>query len=307
MTRPWLVPMLCLALLAASCKSDPEPHPLPSPTLPGLPSAAGRPLPEKIWGLTLDSVDPVEDAVDSVAAMKRTPTVRVVFDEGASASDYVDPVSRLSSYAYVLGELLDSYFVKDCDFNCYVARTQSYLMTLSGKVDLWEVGNEINGEWLGDGAMAKAQAAYRMVKLQGGQAALTLYYNEDCWEKADHEMFRWAEANVPAEMRSGLDYVLVSYYEKDCNDLRPAWGPVFKRLALMFPNSKVGFGEVGLEKGDASEKAAYLRRYYTMPDPSDRFIGGFFWWYGTQDLVPRSKPLWAVFNEVIGVSSIGTR
>ncbi len=47
--------------------------------------------------------------------------------------------------------------------------------------------------------------AYDLVKMRGKRAALTLYYNRDCWSAADHEMFTWANANIPADMKTGLD------------------------------------------------------------------------------------------------------
>jgi hypothetical protein len=98
-------------------------------------------------------------------------------------------------------------------------------------------------------------------------------------------------------MKQRLDYVLVSYYEDDCNGAQPAWPSVFQRLAAMFPNSVLGFGEVGTS--NKSRKAAYIQRYYGMQIDLPSYIGGYFWWYGKQDFVPSSKPLWSVFNQAI--------
>ena len=55
------------------------------------------------------------------------------------------------------------------------------------------------------------------LKSQGKVTALTLYYNTPCRRPAANEMFTWADANVPARMKTGLDYLLVSYYEVDCH------------------------------------------------------------------------------------------
>jgi hypothetical protein len=135
------------------------------------------------------------------------------------------------------------------------------------------------------------------VKGAGKKAALTLYYNEDCWANSSNEMFTWANKNVPANMKSGLDYVLISYYEDDCNNLQPNWPTVFSKLAAMFPNSKIGFGETGTNK--AGSKASYITRYYNMTINQPNYIGGYFWWYGWQDLVPMTNPLWTTFNNAI--------
>ena len=66
-------------------------------------------------------------------------------------------------------------------------------------------------------------------------------------------MFTSAQANVPDRMKQGVDYVLISYYEEDCNDLKPDWNAVFQKLALMFPKARLGFGKVGTSK--AADKA----------------------------------------------------
>ena len=110
-------------------------------------------------------------------------------------------------------------------------------------------------------------------------------------------MFTWAQANVPARMKTGLDYVLVSYYEDDCNGLQPDWQSVFQRLGAMFPNSKLGFGEVGTQ--NTARKTEFINRYYGTQVNVPNFIGGWFWWYYKDDMVPASKPLWGVLNNAI--------
>jgi len=97
-------------------------------------------------------------------------------------------------------------------------------------------------------------------------------------------------------MKSGLDFVLISYYEEDCNGLKPDWQAVFQRLSTMFPASRIGFGEVGTT---TTNKAEYLTRYYTMPITAPNYIGGHFWWYFRQDMVPSTLPLWSTLSSAI--------
>jgi hypothetical protein len=107
-------------------------------------------------------------------------------------------------------------------------------------------------------------------------------------------MFTWAAANIPERMKQGLDYVLISYYEDDCNGLRPDWQAVFDKLHVMFPNSQIGFGETGT--AHKNKKADYMRRYYSLNITTPGYVGGYFWWYGKQDLAPITKPLWSTFD-----------
>jgi hypothetical protein len=140
-----------------------------------------------------------------------------------------------------------------------------------------------------------AAAAFDIVVEAGEPTALTLYFNEDCWSDPENEMFVWTEANVPERMKQGLDYVLVSFYEDDCNDIQPDWLPVFERLAGIFPDASPGFGEVGTAV--ESRKVETIGRYYGMPRLMPRFVGGFFWWYFREDMVPSSTEYWSVLNE----------
>ncbi|GAA3030296.1 hypothetical protein GCM10020229_47170 [Kitasatospora albolonga] len=49
-------------------------------------------------------------------------------------------------------------------------------------MDVWEIGNEVNGNWLGSYAdvSTKITDAYRQVEAAGKRSALTLYYDIGC-------------------------------------------------------------------------------------------------------------------------------
>jgi hypothetical protein len=252
-----------------------------------------------IWGVTVDDVIPLVDTVAALGGLAPTRlTARVVFDEGQPPAYYARPVSAIHGVSDVMGEILDSQFVKNVSVGGYVDRATAYLDALGNDVDIWEVGNEVNGDWLGssDDVVAKIAGAYRAATARRRATALTLYYNAGCVSDPAHEMFAWAEAHVPAEMRDGLGYVFVSYYEDDCNGLQPDWPAVFHRLATMFPRAFLGFGECGTKFAD--KKESYLARYYQTKIPEGRFVGGFFWWYFGKDMVPRSKPLWETLHRL---------
>ena len=62
-------------------------------------------------------------------------------------------------------------------------------------------------------------------------------------------------------------------------------------FADMFPNAQVGIGEYG-KPGDAAVLKYFLG--YTNANP--RYIFAGLYWYGKQDLVPKTKTLWTVFS-----------
>ena len=281
--------------------TTPAPSPVaPPPASGGNPApTVGRQVPAPVIGVTVDDISNLSAITTALSKLSRMPTTRIVFDEHQPASSYRAATEAIHQVSYVMGEILDSQYMDTETVQGYLKRAENYYATLGDVVDIWEIGNEINGEWLGknEDVVAKMTGAYDLAKSQGRATALTLYYNEGCWEKRSNEMFTWTAANVPARMRQGLDYVWLSYYEEDCNGLKPDWDAVFTRLSAMFPDARLGFGEVGTTQSD---KAEYLRRYYALKPPVANYVGGYFWWYFKQDMVPYTQPLWSVFNAVIG-------
>lgn len=260
----------------------------------------------RVWGLTLDAVNNLSAIVTSLQNLNKKPTTRIVFDEFVPANDYVTAVSQIHNVSFIMGELLDSYYMNKYSLSQYAARTNEYLNLLGSKIDIWEVGNEVNGEWLGTtpDVVAKIDTAYSIVKAQNKKTELTLYYNQDCWSNSNNEMFYWVNKNLSSKLRNGLDYVLVSYYEDDCNGLQPNWQRVFDSLHVLFPNSKLGIGECGTKT--SGNKAAFISRYYKMNITTPNYVGGYFWWYFKQDCVPYTNALWTTFNNAISNSAAPT-
>lgn len=264
---------------------------------------AGAPY---VHGVTADSIVAPSDLVAALSALPHRPTTRIVFDRNQPPSYYAQAVPAVHAVSDVMGEIVDSKFVVNFTVAQYTQRTSDYLAAFPAGVDVWEVGNEINGDWVDatdggvDDVVAKISGAFDRVKAAGGRTALTLFGCSD--GDAAHDMFTWASANVPARMRAGLDYVLVSYYEGDCKAARNDWPAAFHQLRQMFPASAIGFGEVGAVDSagnridDPAVAGAYLQKYYGMSIAEPGYIGGHFWWYFAEQMVPRTKPLFPVLS-----------
>jgi len=278
-------------------------------------------LDDYIFGVTItnplyENEQEKNEIRDALASHVVKPTARFVFDECMypvdkcvaacnecwDPSGYQEPLENIASAAFVMGEILDSAYVVNYSVAEYIERTNEYLNRFDGLVDIWEIGNEVNGDWLGETAnvVDKIQGAYDAVTAKGGVTALNLYYNKSClYGKPEHEMFTWAQAHIPIDMRNGLDYVFFSYYEDDCNGVvhtQEEWQAVFDNLHLLFPNAKLGFGEVGTK--DADKKAEQMQRYYSLDIKGDYYVGGHFWWYYRQDCVPKTTELWSTLNSL---------
>jgi hypothetical protein len=248
-------------------------------------------LPAYFNGITLDAVqilttkeplsaeqqkarDALRNALEGLPIIT---VVRVVFDKDTRPSEYSESLNYLRSLKlkngkrkiYIMGELLDSDFLAryrwDCNkgdgctkdeteeakFHDYKTRINTYLKALDAQVDIWEVGNEVNGEWADEGCVKKSDGgcfsdtkeetdedgnkgkskpnpsntakkieyAIKEVIKKKKPIALTLIHQPECttWDK--NTMFAWATANLRSRInRYKIDYLLISYYEDNCDN-----------------------------------------------------------------------------------------
>ncbi|AIE87817.1 putative transmembrane protein [Fimbriimonas ginsengisoli Gsoil 348] len=258
--------------------------------------------------MTLDNAWDATPIVTAVTPFWKKVTTRVVFDPGVAPTDYLSTVKKIHLVANVLGEPVDSEPENtSLTVAQYRQRFSTYMTTLGKNVDIWEIGNEVNGEWTGPSAtMAqKISGAFQEAKSRQIKTALTLFYSDDSLN-TDREMVTWSRKYLSSTVLNGVDYVLVSFYPTTATGSHPNWTKIFTDLAALYPNAKLGFGELGLANEDgtlstnAAAKKALIQRYYKLADPiKSRFVGGYFWWEFQEDAVPKYKPLWRTFFDLI--------
>jgi hypothetical protein len=260
------------------------------------------------YGVTLDndagiSAKKLTLQTQALGALPKRPWARVVADIGTTPADFARSLPAVHGVASTIVELGDSSEVKGLSNDTYSAWVQSMTSTYASQVDVWEVGNEVNGEWVGRPAdeMARVQSAYDAAHAVGGKTMLTLYYNPNCWAKKSNELFTWlASGNVPAAMASGLDYVTISYYPGDCNNYWPSaatWQGVFDKLHKQFPQAQLGFGEAGTSQKSLStaSRIALWKRYVGVKITGDNYAGLGLWWTWAEDGVPAGSTFWNAF------------
>ena len=284
---------------------------MPATTPAVMPAATPGPVPAfagLVAGVTTD--DPTvrtAEQVDALASLPRRVMARVTLDVGTPAASYVASVSDLAKVADVMAEPLDSSDMSKVSAVAARARIEQLMTALGNTVSVWEVGNEINGDWVGADPMAKVEAMFDAARSAGRRTALTLYYENPAAPAFD--MLPWVDSHMPQghRMRSGLDFVFVSYYEDQNAGHRLTQAEldtIFDGLARRFPNAKVGFGEFGwgnsIPSSD-STRAELIRRFYgyRVPTVASYIVGGFYWHF-RQTMAPRSRPDWSVLNEAVG-------
>lgn len=253
-------------------------------------------IPSPLYGITLDDVSEhsITAIIDAIKALPVKPTARIVIDADKKPADFVSLLAGIHEVAYIMLCPCDSYdmaFYKTAE--SYKARFAECAAYLAPYVDIWEIGNEVNGEgWLGDSEKLiaeKVYTAWKYIHQQGFATALTAYMADP--DSQSIAMEDWLLNYIPPDMRNTLDYVLVSYYDDDNDGKHEEWQNMFKNLYNMFPNSLLGFGECGFAKPHNAGKTFNTQadRYYRMLPYNHRYIGGYFWWYWQEDCIPHKQ------------------
>ena len=280
-------------------------------------TAIGRPLPSTLYGTTVESVASLTALNTSLGMHTKRPTTRVVFQSGMNSTDYAAAVPNLRNVSYIFGQLYDSTAFSQASIAACEARTRDFLNRFGESIDIYEIGNELNGEWVGGSQAeidAKVLAIYNVIKTEYAslniRTAITLNY----WPTTNYYSFPWEKTetyaqNMPATLRNGVDYILLSFYETTGDPpVQPTdqnFATVLTTMATYFPNSKIGMGEIGAQgvadglpsNPTLAEKQRIANRYYGMHNSvksllganGSRYVGGYFWWYYYQDAVPYNK------------------
>jgi hypothetical protein len=274
--------LLCVALAAAgllTACATPQPGP--------------RPLPPYLAGVTVDDISDISGIISAERRLPITPVTRLYFDVTQPPSAYTQAIRELRPVSYLMGELLDSSDETRISVAGYRRRAEEFVASFGEKIDIWEVGNEVNGSWTGPYPMvsAKLTAGYRVVAARGLRTALTLYYNDGCGDgPGELGPLAFSRRYVPEYVRDGLSYVFVSYYPDQCGYARPSvsvWTRFFTALHELYPRALVGFGEIGLSDPVTTATLEYAKAeiayYYGLRVPLPYYMGGYFWWYYAED------------------------
>ena len=263
----------------------------------GLRCARARRPGELQWGYTLDSIEDADQALMSVAELApRDGWVRMVFDRAEPPETYRPAVGLAHSLGVrVIGQLLDSAQMGDVSPAAWRERVHRYVRALPN-VDEWEVGNEVNGTWLGRDVVAKIAYAARYVREHTrARTLLTLH-----WQLGEDEsrssMFEWAVRHLSPPLTRHIDDLGVSLYP-EVHPMGLALDRVLETLHARFPAQRLLISELGYWSPDLPHlwwwgsadrpkdrgRAAVARLYGSAILGYPYGGGGTYWWYYRQD------------------------
>lgn len=285
------------------------------------------------FGLTLDEsfANHVEsqDWVLQRLARSGTGWVRLVFR--ANPSDFAYEYGRsFTVYDKIIAELksknirimacvLDTtQWRRDLTPELYSRRVRNLVVRYASKIRSWEVGSELNGDWLGgpktplglEKTFRIYKAGVEAVKAHEPtlETVATLYWWEATAPGEEYSLGGWLKRYVPEGFGEGLDVVSLSLQPED-NPVGMAFERVFDQVREALPAQKLMLGSFGyVEKSelngywwfdpkdiDAARKdllVLYTAASCAMPRS---LCGGFWWQTLDQMLLPQTKKMTDLF------------
>jgi hypothetical protein len=243
-------------------------------------------------GFTVDSVSDYKAKCDLAKKLGGDNTwIRIVFDEDTVPDDYRPLVRYASDIGIsIMGLPVDSSDAKDYSTAQYLARYKQWVAAFP-EINVWETGNEVNGEWTGSDMAVKAWKASEYVHgCAGKKAVMTLFYQINTADEK-HSMFNWVQENVTPQMKTDIDTILISMYPEQAPAGPAAFDSVMHQVGETFPGAETGIGELGywidgeeqwwaFDKADpcGNAREELCERYYDMSYGYEGSIGGCFWW-----------------------------
>jgi len=283
-----------------------------------------------ILGVTLENLDNSTDPAffsqikASLRALPFRPTSRIVFQTDSKSplipnpEDYDGVVPELKNVSNIMGLILDSWYwdtlnYKRFNYQSVLKRSEAFLKNnaLVKSVDIWEVGNEVNGEWLFNGNREEVQrtvaSVCSLVKNARKKTAVTFYYYQpSCVGDTAFMIQNWVNSFLEIYPDAGrnIDYIFVSYYYNQCEKEEPDFKEIFSFLGSKFPFSYLGIGECGWTLNNRSDKKLEtINKFYStdikISGSYSNYIRGNFYWTYQKDCVAgfKSNPLWlAIYN-----------
>jgi hypothetical protein len=268
------------------------------------------------WGVTVDRINNYASVVQSVADLVQNVAndayMRVVFDEFVPAANY-DAIVNAAAAAHVVvvGQILDSFPMRQYSLLQWQARVQEYVDHFP-QITVWEIGNEVNGEWLGPQVKEKIEyaASYVKAKDPSDKTVLTFYWQMGTAGAAANALFQWISDNVSPALKANVDVVALSTWIGDA-PLGIAHDEVFERLHALFPTQQVMMGELGYWSPRTSQywwwrsqqnptttvRRALAKQMYLANLSFPYGLGGNFWWFYYDEMWGKT-PLWQDVNDV---------
>lgn len=266
----------------------------------------------------LDDLDWIAEAVrrsgaDWVRLVFRPNSTDFLYSSLRSFNEYDGVIEELAkNKVKVMGCVLDATaWPKTLTPELYAERTKNLVLHYRGKISSWEVGTELNGDWLG-GASAPftPEQVYRIYSAGANkvkeldstlETVATVYAWEETAPDAEHALSTWLPVQVKRGFGRNLDVVGVSIQPED-NPLGMGFERAFDAVGDAMPAQKLMVSSLGYV-----EKEELKGYWWLAPDDVDggrkditilyatascampRSLCGGFWWQTLDQMLPPGR------------------
>lgn len=210
----------------------------------------------------------------------------------------------------IVGQPCDSTYDKQLTTKQYLANLQLCVKTFP-QIQYWEVGNEVNGDWLSPTIVEKIITAIDFLAIYPTKLVILTLFWQINTATTQNGVFNWCSANLPLTTRNKINIITLSIYPEQA-PLGIAFDQVYSTLKYMFPTSLVAVGELGywipnqriywaMNQKDPLGKAKQMVAdyYYRTAFGYNWSIGGGFWWTFCDDVsTTQTSALQNVFHMI---------
>jgi hypothetical protein len=278
------------------------------------------------FGLTIDeSIFKRLDHYESlISAIKRSGAnwVRLVFRSNPedftyasmrSFTEYDSLVAELRDQDLrIMGTVLDTgQWPRTMTPQIYAERTKNLVLHYKNQIRSWEVGSEINGDWLGGvSAPLSLDQTYRIYSAGAAkvkeideslETVATLYWWDGTAPDAAHSLFGWLKRYSREGFGRSVDVLSISL-QPDDNPVGMALETIFERTAAEVPAKSLMLGNLGYAQRDKLQGYWWLRPDDIGAAREDLLVfsttascampsslcGG-FWWQTLEQMLPSKK------------------
>ncbi|MDE2038807.1 MAG: hypothetical protein KGO96_07960 [Elusimicrobia bacterium] len=246
------------------------------------------------------------------------------YERQASFNEYDAIVRALDdSGLRVMGCVLDStQWPAGLTPELYSRRALDLVRHYKGRIGSWELGSELNGDWLGGrGQALPARRVYDIVSAASAQVKEldpkievvdTLYWWEGASPDAEHSLQGWLANYVPLGFGKNVDVVALSLWPRD-SPVGMSLERAFAILARALPGKPLMLGSLGYSDGPApgywwgdAESAPARADLLAWLTPAscglERCLGGVFWSQALEQMLPdsgRPTPLYRAWRKAV--------
>jgi|GEM_PF-1673417 len=259
-----------------------------------------------------------------IKAIKRTGAnwVRLVFRSNPddfvygsrrSFNEYDSIVTELRDQKLrIMGTVLDTgQWPRTMTPEVYAQRTQNLVLHYKEQIRSWEVGNELNGDWLGGvSSPLTCDQVYRIYSAGAAkvkeldpslETVATLYWWDGTAPDAEHSLFGWLKRYSRQGFGRNLDVLSLSL-QPDDNPVGLAFETIFERAQGELSDKSLMLGSLGYVDKEKLQGYWWLRPddipaaredllvfAATASCAMPRSLCGGFWWQTLEQMIPSNS------------------